>query len=60
MVQRNSLKTWEGAGDFRDLAAADPDIAAALTPAELKACFAIDPYLEKIDYIFERVLSHEG
>ncbi|MCX6560014.1 MAG: adenylosuccinate lyase [Candidatus Aminicenantes bacterium] len=60
LVQRNSLKTWAGVGDFRDLAAADPDIAAALTPDELKACFAIEPYLEKIDYIFERVLSHEG
>lgn len=60
LVQRNSLKAWNEHGDFRDLASADPDIAAALSPAELRACFSLDPYLEKIDYIFERVLSHEG
>jgi len=60
LVQRNSLRAWNGEGDFRRLAAADPDIAAKLAPADLKACFSLDPYLEKIDYIFERVLSHEG
>lgn len=60
LVQRNSLKAWNEHGDFRDLASADPEIAAKLSPAELRACFSLDPYLEKIDYIFERVLSHEG
>jgi len=60
LVQRNSLKAWNEHGDFRDLVSADPDIAAKLSPAELRACFSLDPYLEKIDYIFERVLSHEG
>jgi adenylosuccinate lyase len=60
LVQRNSLRAWNEHGDFRDLASADPDIAAALSPAELRACFSLDPYLEKIDFIFERVLSHEG
>ena len=60
LVQRNSLKAWEGGGDFKVLAAADPDIAKILKPAELTACFAIEPYLEKIDYIFKRVLAHES
>jgi adenylosuccinate lyase len=60
LVQRNSLKAWNENGDFKALAAADPDIAKVLKPAELQACFSIDPYLEKIDYIFKRVLAHES
>ena len=31
-----------------------------LGPRELEACFSLDPYLAKIDYIFERVFSHES
>ncbi|MDD8027188.1 MAG: adenylosuccinate lyase [Acidobacteriota bacterium] len=60
LVQRNSLKAWNESGDFKALASADPEIAAKLGPAELRACFSLDPYLEKIDYIFERVLAHES
>jgi adenylosuccinate lyase len=60
LVQRNSLKAWNENGDFKALAAADPDIAKVLKPAELQACFSLDPYLEKIDYIFKRVLAHES
>jgi adenylosuccinate lyase len=56
LVQRNSLRAWNEGGDFKALASADPDIAAVLAPAELRACFSLEPYLEKIDYIFERVL----
>ena len=60
LVQRNSLKSWNENADFKALTADDPDIAGVLSPAELQACFAIEPYLEKIDYIFERVLTHES
>ncbi len=60
LVQKNSLKAWNENGDFKALAAADPDIAKVLKPAELQACFSLDPYLEKIDYIFKRVLAHES
>ena len=60
LVQKNSLKAWNENGDFKALAAADPDIAKVLKPAELQACFSLDPYLEKIDYIFKRVLDHES
>lgn len=56
LVQRNSLKTWNEGLDFRALVAADPDIVKVLAPAEIAACFSLDPYLAKIDYIFERVL----
>jgi adenylosuccinate lyase len=56
LVQRNSLKTWNEGLDFRAQVAADPDIVKVLAPAEIAACFSLDPYLAKIDYIFERVL----
>ena len=60
LVQRNSLKAWDKELDFKALVAADPKIRERLTPAEIEKCFGLDPYLEKIDYIFKRVLSHES
>ncbi len=60
IVQRSSLQAWEKSLDFRRLIAADPEVAAVLTPAELDACFSVEPYLGKIDYIFERVLADES
>ena len=60
LVQRNSLKTWEENLDFKALVLADPRIRERLSPAEIETCFSLDPYLEKIDYIFKRVLSRES
>ncbi len=60
LVQRSSLRAWEKNLDFRALIAADPEVAAVLTPAELDACFSVEPYLGKIDFIFERVLGDES
>jgi adenylosuccinate lyase len=60
LVQRSSLQAWEKNLDFRSLVAADPEVAAVLTPAELEACFSVAPYLGKIDFIFERVLADES
>ena len=60
LVQKNSLKAWDEALDFKTLVLADPDIRKTLSPAEIEACFSLQPYLEKIDYIFERVLGHES
>jgi adenylosuccinate lyase len=60
IVQRNSLKAWEGGLDFRKLVAADPDVLRVLGPKDLDRCFSLAPYLDKIDYIFERVLSDES
>ncbi len=55
IVQRNSLKAWKEGLDFRTLAGADPDIAKSLSAEELDRCFSLEPYLAKIDYIYERV-----
>jgi adenylosuccinate lyase len=60
LVQRNSLKAWNENLDFKALILADPEIGGQLTPTEIEGCFSLVPYLEKIDYIFERVLAHES
>jgi len=60
LVQRNSLKAWNENRDFKELVQADPDIRKTLSAKEIEHCFSIKPYLEKIDYIFERVLGHEN
>ncbi|OGD27793.1 MAG: adenylosuccinate lyase, partial [Candidatus Aminicenantes bacterium RBG_13_63_10] len=59
-VQRLSLSVWEEKTSLREAALADPEIVRALSPAEVEACFSLDPYLEKIDFLFERVLGHES
>ena len=60
IVQRNSLKAWNENLDFKALVLAEPEIVAVLTPEELDRCFSLEPYLGKIDYIFERVFSDES
>jgi len=60
IVQRNSLKAWNENLDFKALVLAEPKVAAVLTPRELDRCFSLEPYLGKIDYIFERVFSDES
>jgi adenylosuccinate lyase len=60
IVQRNTLKAWQEKSDFRDLILADKDAVKALTQEEIQACFTLEPYLEQIDHIFERVISNES
>lgn len=60
LVQRNSLRAWNENLDFRELVRTDPDIVRTLSGADIERCFSLKPYLEKIDYIFERVLGHES
>jgi adenylosuccinate lyase len=60
LVQKLSLKVWRERKNLKDEAQADPDIRGILSPAEIEACFSLDPYLEKIDLIFERVLGNES
>lgn len=57
LVQSCSLKAWQENLDFRELVSADPEITRHLSAAEIKACFSLEPYLQKIDFIFERVLQ---
>jgi adenylosuccinate lyase len=58
-VQTNSMKAWENNLDFKELIQSDPEIQKQLSPQEIDKCFSLDPYIDKIDYIFNRVLSDE-
>lgn len=56
LVQACSLKAWQENLDFRELVSSDPEITRHLSPGEIESCFSLEPYLQKIDFIFERVL----
>lgn len=60
LVQRNSFKSWKEHLDFKDLVQSDEEIRKILTKEEVGACFSLQPYLEKIEYIFDRVLGDES
>jgi adenylosuccinate lyase len=60
VVQRNSLRAWNEGRDFRELIASDPDVTRVLRPSDIARCFSLVPYLDKIDYIFERVFADES
>ena len=60
LVQRNSLKAWDEGLDLKSLVLEDPAIRRALSAEDIDRSFSLEPYLEKIDLIFERVLGHEG
>jgi adenylosuccinate lyase len=56
-VQRNAMKVWEEKVDFRAALKRDPDVARALTGAEIDACFALEYHLKHVDTIFGRVFG---
>ena len=57
MVQRNAMRVWQDGGDFLALLKADPDVAKALTPAELEALFDLGYHTKNVDTIFQRVFG---
>ncbi len=57
LIQRASLKVWQEKLRLEEVLAADPEIRKILSNEEIAACFSLDPYLEKIDFIFEKVLG---
>jgi len=56
IVQRNAHTAWntEG-GDFRANLAADPDVTARLSPAQLADCFSTDLHQANLAVIWERL-----
>lgn len=60
LVQRSSLQAWEEGRDLKSLLESDQEIRKLLSPEEIDACFSLDPYLENIDYIFQRVFADES
>jgi adenylosuccinate lyase len=59
LVQRNAMKVWEsdGALSLLDLLKADPDVTAALSPAELEEKFDLGYHFKHVDTIFARVFG---
>ena len=55
MVQRNAMRAWRERAPFRDLLAADPDVMARLTRAELDGCFDAAWYVRNVEAIYRRV-----
>jgi adenylosuccinate lyase len=58
VVQRASLRVWEGAGELRDVLAADPEL--PLDRAALDAAFDPDWYLRRVDAIYARRAREGG
>ncbi len=57
IVQTSAMKVWRGEGDFLSFLKADPQVARALSAAELEALFDLDYHLKHVDTIFARVFG---
>ena len=57
LVQRNAMKVWEKGADFKTELLADPEVTAALTPAEIEEKFDIGYHTKHVDTIFRRVFG---
>ena len=56
-VQRNAMRVWRGEGAFLDLLKADPEVSAALSPAQLEAVFDDAYHFKHVDTVFARVFG---
>ncbi len=57
LVQRNAMKVWEKGADFQTELLADPEVTAALTPAEIAEKFDLGYHTKHVDTIFGRVFG---
>ncbi len=57
LVQRNAMAAWRGEGGFRDLLAADSEVASELPAGELDRLFDPGHFVRHVDAIYERVLG---
>jgi len=57
LVQRNAMKVWEQGKDFKTELLGDPDVTAALTPAEIEEKFDLGYHTKHVDTIFTRVFG---
>lgn len=55
VVQRNAMRAWETGAQFKDLLAADPDVAGAVTPSELDRVFDISTHFRNVNRTFKAV-----
>jgi adenylosuccinate lyase len=57
LVQRNAMKVWEEGRDFKSELLADPEVTAALSPAEIEEKFDLGYHTKHVDTIFQRVFG---
>ena len=57
LVQRNALKVWETGADFKAELLNDPEVMAALSPAEIEEKFDLGYHTRHVDTIFARVFG---
>ena len=57
LVQRNAMKVWDHGADFQTELLADPEVTAALTPAEIADKFDLAHHTKHVDTIFARVFT---
>ncbi len=57
VVQRNAMRVWEKAEDFKTLLSQDEGINRVITQEELDAAFDIQTHLKHVDDIFRRVFG---
>ncbi|MFC3579368.1 adenylosuccinate lyase [Sphingomonas hylomeconis] len=59
LVQRNAMQVWESDGELSllELLKADPEVTAALSPAEIESKFDLGYHLKHVDTIFARVFG---
>ena len=57
LVQRNAMKVWETGADFKTELLADPEVTAALSPAEIEEKFDLGYHTKHVDTIFARVFG---
>src|SRR6187399_758680 len=56
-VQRNAMRSFHDAVDFKSLLLADPDVTGVLSPAEIGRAFDLGEQLRHVDVIFARVFG---
>jgi adenylosuccinate lyase len=59
LVQRNAMQVWDSDGSLSllELLKADPEVTAALSPAEIEDKFDLGYHLKHVDTIFARVFN---
>ena len=56
-VQRNAMRSFEEALDFKALLLADADVTQVLPEAEIERAFDLEDQLKHVDHIFDRVFQ---
>jgi len=57
MVQRCAMKSWESKLPFKEIVKEDEELMKIISEDELEALFSLDRFLEKVDFIFEKVFA---